>query len=91
MLIATRTTPQPGMDAQELELLRKAAMRFPWTAIQGRYALAMALNGNVPEAQRQLKVIRAMHGQKMLEAFQARWREMAQQQYPQLLGVADII
>ncbi|OGQ55556.1 MAG: hypothetical protein A3J24_02270 [Deltaproteobacteria bacterium RIFCSPLOWO2_02_FULL_53_8] len=89
MLVATRTTPRPGMKPEDIELLRKAAMRFPWTAIQGRYALALALNGNVTEAQRQLKVIRALYGDKMLQAFREQWREKAQSQYPQLAGVAE--
>lgn len=89
MLVATRTTPHPGMPKSEIELLRKAAMRFPWTAIQGRYALTLALNGNVPEARRQLQVIRALYGEEMLRTFQAQWREKSLRQYPQLRGVAD--
>lgn len=89
MLVATRTTPRPGMPKSEIELLRKAAMRFPWTAIQGRYALTLALNGNVPEARRQLLVIRALYGEEMLRTFQAQWREKSLRQYPQLGGVAD--
>lgn len=88
MLIATRTVPQPNMSKAEIDLLRKAAMRFPWTAIQGRYALSLALNGNIPEAQRQLKVIRTLYGDKMVQSFRVQWQEKAIQ-YPQLQGATE--
>nr|WP_315480270.1 Wzy polymerase domain-containing protein [uncultured Rhodoferax sp.] len=87
---ATRIVPTPGMTEESLDLLRKAALRFPWTAIQNRYALALALNDNVPEARRQLKVMRAMHGLKTYEAIQERWAELTEKQYPQLSGVLSV-
>ena len=87
---ATRIVPAPGMTDESLDLLRKATLRFPWTAIQNRYALALALNDNVPEARRQLKVMRAMHGLKTYEAIQERWAEITNKQYPQLNGVMPV-
>lgn len=59
----SRAAPSPGMKSEEIELLKKVAQRFPWTATQNRYALALALNGNTEEAKRQLAVMRAMHGE----------------------------
>jgi len=53
---------RPGMNAEELSLLRAVALRHPWTATQYRYALALALNGQPQESQRQLEVIRAQRG-----------------------------
>lgn len=85
---ATRVVPKPGMPEETLELLKGAAHRFPWPAIQNRYALALALNGNVPEAQRQLKVMRAMHGVKTYSSIRARWDIWAEERYPQLQGLA---
>jgi hypothetical protein len=79
-----RITPAPGMNADQIELTRKAALRFPWTATQNRYALTLALNGNPQEAVRQLKVIRAMHGEKHYEQLKANWHELAKTRYPQL-------
>ncbi len=84
MLNATRTAPSPGMSANQLESLRKAAGRFPWTAIQNRYALALALNGNETESLRQLKVMRAMHGEKHYESIKAHWLLTAEEKYPAL-------
>lgn len=84
LLEDARIRPVPGMNADQLELTRKAALRFPWTATQNRYALALALNGNPQEAIRQLMVIRAMHGEKHYERLKASWRELAETKYPQL-------
>ncbi len=84
MLKATRIQPAPRMPESELELLRQAAMRFPWTAIQNRYALSLALNGNLEETRRQLQVMRAMHGEKHYASIKAAWEQQAQEKYPQL-------
>lgn len=84
MLKATRIRPAPRMPEPEIELLRQAAMRFPWTAIQNRYALSLALNGNLEEARRQLQVMRAMHGEKHYAGIKAAWEQQAQEKYPQL-------
>jgi O-antigen ligase len=84
MVTATRIVPSSGMNISEIELLRSAAMRFPWTAIQNRYALALALNGNREEAVRQLKVMRAMHGEKTYAGIRANWEALAESKYPEL-------
>ncbi|GAB3500753.1 O-antigen ligase family protein [Curvibacter fontanus] len=84
MLKATRTRPAPGMSTSDIDLLRRAAGRFPWTAIQNRYALSLALNGHPEEAVRQMQVIRAMHGDKHYEAVKVTWELMAKEKYPQL-------
>ncbi|MFZ3128022.1 MAG: Wzy polymerase domain-containing protein, partial [Rhodoferax sp.] len=84
MLTATRMVPSDEMNTSEIELLRNAAMRFPWTAIQNRYALSLALNGNPEEAIRQLKVMRAMHGEKTYVGIRASWEALAESKYPQL-------
>jgi O-antigen ligase len=88
MLKATRAKPQPGMAESEIERLRQAAMRFPWTAIQNRYALSLALNGNPEEAIRQLLVMRAMHGEKHYEGIKASWGLLAKEKYPELKQLA---
>lgn len=84
LLVAMRSIPSPNMEPVEIELLRKAAMRFPWTAIQNRYALSLALNGNPDEAVRQLQVMRAMLGEKMYTGIRENWEELAKSKYPQL-------
>jgi O-antigen ligase len=84
MLRGIRLLPAPDMDAETIELSRKVAMRFPWIATQNRYALILALNGNPEESIRQLKVIRAMHGEKVYVGIQMAWQELANTKYPQL-------
>lgn len=84
MLTASRLVPAPAMSAEQLELARQAAMRFPWTALQNRYALALALNGQADEAVRQLKVMRAMHGEKTYAGMKANWTTLAEEKFPQL-------
>jgi O-antigen ligase len=84
LLEAGRIVPAPNLSPERMELLRKVALRFPWTATQNRYALSLALNGNPQEALRLLKVMRAMHGAKTFEAIRDNWKELAATQYPQL-------
>lgn len=79
-----RIVPTPDMDAERIELVRRIALRFPGSAIQNRYALALALNGNPEEAIRQLKVIRAMHGQKAYLDIKDHWETLAREKHPQL-------
>ena len=88
LLEVTRTVPHPNMSQDNLLLLRSAASRFPWVPVQNCYALSAALNGNVPEAQRQLKVMRAMHGEERYEAIRVQWDTWAQEKYSQLQGLA---
>jgi hypothetical protein len=86
MIRATRMVPSPGMGEEEITILRMASRQYPWTAIQNRYALALALNGDIVEAGRQLKVMRAMHGDKLYAAIRLQWDDLASTKYPQLNG-----
>jgi hypothetical protein len=88
LLDAGRIVPAPGMQPERIELSRKVAMRYPWTATQNRYALSLALNGNPEEALRQLKVMRIMHGEKAYEGIKANWVELSNTKYPQLKDLA---
>ena len=84
MLAGIRLVPTTVMPAESIESARKVAMRFPWPSTQNRYALSLALNGNAEEATRQLKVMRAMHGDKTYQGIKTSWQELAASQYPQL-------
>ena len=85
MLDGSRVVPEAGMPPQTIAMLRSAALRFPWTALQNRYALSLALNGQPEEAARQLKVMRVMHGERAYVAIKAAWIELANTKHPQLL------
>ncbi len=84
LLDAARIAPRPNMSGDELERLRKVALRYPWMATQNRYALSLALNGSPLEAVRQLRVLRAMYGEQAYLTFKASWNSLAQDKYPQL-------
>jgi O-antigen ligase len=84
LLHGGRIVPKPGMNTDEMALSRKVALRFPWPATQNRYALALALNGNPDEAVRQLKVLRALHGEKTYGKVKDTWGNLANEKYPQL-------
>jgi hypothetical protein len=80
LLQATRMKPTPGMPAQDLALLRDVAMLYPWGATNFRYATALALNGQMDEAARQLQVLRALQGQKSFDRLMQVLDEMAIEQ-----------
>ena len=84
LLAGARIDPKPGMSPGEVELAKKVALRYPWPATQNRYALSLALNGNSEEALRQLRVMRALHGEKYFATIRANWNALAQEKYPQL-------
>jgi hypothetical protein len=84
LLIGARLVPTPGMSKENIDLARKVALRYPWSATQNRYALTLALNGSSDEAMRQIKVIRAMHGERSYENIKLNWENLAMTKYPQL-------
>jgi O-antigen ligase len=84
LLNGGRIVPKPGMTADELDVARTVALRFPWPATQNRYALSLALNGNSAEAVRQLRVMRALHGEQNYAQIKASWAGLASEKYPQL-------
>ena len=84
LLSDVRLVPTPAMPADRIELARKVAMRYPWTATQNRYALSLALNGYTQEAVRQLKVMKAMHGPDAYRRIKDYWGTLADTKHPQL-------
>ncbi len=84
LLSGGRIVPKPSMPSEEMELAKNVALRYPWTALQNRYALTLALNGQTEEALRQIKVMRAMHGEKDYAQIKANWETLAKEKYPQL-------
>lgn len=77
LLQATRIRPRSGMPPEELEVLRNVALLHPWGATSFRYATALALNGRMDEALRQLQVLRATHGPRAYAAVLTVLDEMA--------------
>ena len=84
LLDGSRIALDTAMSPDQLEQLRRLAMRYPWVATQYRYALALALNGNPQEAVRQFQVIRWQRDEKMYASIKREVAELAQTRYPQL-------
>jgi O-antigen ligase len=77
LLQATRIKPAPGMAAADLALLEAVANYYPWASPLSRHLIALALNGRMEEARRQLQVLRVMHGAKMYRGVLATIEEQA--------------
>jgi hypothetical protein len=84
MLEAARIVPKPGMTPESIALVRDVAARFPWPALQNRYALALALNGEEAAAERELRVVLAMHGEGLFRDIRLNWKKLESDNYPQL-------
>ena len=84
LLEGARIIPRPGMSLGELDLAKNVALRYPWVATQNRYALSLALNGSLDEALRQLRVMRALHGEKEFTKIRENWRALGREKYPEL-------
>lgn len=59
---SSRIKITPELPVEQLQRLKNIALRYPWTATQYRYALALALRGDMAEAERQMLVMRAYYG-----------------------------
>lgn len=79
-----RLVISPGMQQEDIDLLGKTAKRFPWSALQYRYALALGLNNNPSEASRQLQIIKAMNDERSYARIWDNWHNLASEKYPQL-------
>lgn len=84
LLDDARITPTPKMSSEEMRVVKDAALHYPWSATQYRYALALALNGNPVEAARQIQVIRRLWGEQLYEGVKKQIDELATSQYPEL-------
>ncbi|TAL72101.1 MAG: hypothetical protein EPN79_03565 [Burkholderiaceae bacterium] len=78
----------PGMSPAQLEALRRAALRWGYPATLGRYALALALNGQPQAAARELQVLRKIWGNKAYAWSRAQFEALAAGKYPQLRAVS---
>lgn len=78
LMSATRLNPHLNMNPVELIELRKTAQKYPWSAIQNRYALSLALNGRVSEAELELSRICSMHGYAFIEKLKVQWLAWAE-------------
>lgn len=84
LLDDARITPTPNMSPEAMQVVKSAALRYPWSATQYRYAVALVLNGNPMEAARQIQVMRRLWGEKLYEGVKKQINELAASKYPEL-------
>jgi len=84
LLDDARITPTPNMSPAAMQLVKNAALHYPWSATQYRYAMALALNGNPVEAARQIQVMRRLWGEQFYDGVKKHINELAASKYPEL-------
>lgn len=87
MLKAARLSIEPDMPADQIELMRQVALRFPYGLLSYKYAVAMALNGDAVGASKHMAVLGAVFGAKYYEESKAAFRQLEKGKYPQLNAV----
>jgi hypothetical protein len=63
MLEAARTLPVAGMTPLQIETLSEASHRFPYGLLMYKYAVSLALNGNVAMGMQQMNELKAIFGE----------------------------
>lgn len=87
MLKAARINPQRGMSNEEIDLLRMAALRFPYGSLGLRYVMALGLNGDPRGATQFMRVLYGMYGPSYYRAAVAVLRESQANEFPELAAV----
>lgn len=83
LLDDARITPTPNMSSEAMQVVKNAALHYPSSATQYRYAVALALNGNPVEAARQIQIMRRLWGERQYEGVKRQIDELATK-YPEL-------
>jgi O-antigen ligase len=81
-----RIEAQPNMQPEQVEWMRKVALRFGYPPVLYRYALAAGLNGQPEIAQLTLERICRIHSSQQCAEAQQGWTVL-QSRYPQLIGI----
>lgn len=83
MLAAGRMEVRRGMSVEEIDLLRKVALRFPYGALGYKFAQALALNGDPEGATRQMKIMHGMYGPRYYAGLVQELRDLQKSKYPE--------
>ena len=78
-----KTPARAGMSNEELEWMGAVTHRYAYPPSLFRYSLALALNNLPAEAQRELKVLRQLHGEEMYQEALGNFR-LLEKRYPVL-------
>jgi len=81
-----RIEAKPNMPPEQVDWMRKVALRFGYPPVLFRYALAAGLNGQPDIARQTLERICRIHPPQRCEEAQQGWTAL-QAQYPQLAAI----
>lgn len=84
LLDNARIVPKPNMSPEDMLVVKNAALHYPWSATQYRYAVALALNGNPVEATRQFQVMHRMWDHKVYRDVKQKVDALSATEYPEL-------
>lgn len=84
ILTLGRVKPRPGMSSEELESMKMLNRNYNWATLQMRYAVALALNGQLEQALLEMKSLRAHYGESSYEQARQLILEQQYKEYPQL-------
>jgi hypothetical protein len=66
--------PKPGMPPEQVELLRRVALRYGFVPMLRRYAMALALNGQPEPAAHQIELVRRIWGESAYDEARAQFK-----------------
>jgi Virulence factor membrane-bound polymerase, C-terminal/O-Antigen ligase/Protein glycosylation ligase len=89
ILTAGRIKPKPAMESGDIELLRKVSKRYLFGTMNNRYALSLALNGQIDKARYELTVIKALYGPHYYKALMYELEELQRTKYPVLAPLLE--
>lgn len=83
-----RLEAHPSMTAEELDWMRKVALRFGYPPVLFRYALAAGLNGQPENAEKTILLICKIHSSSRCDEAIEGWK-MLGERYPQLPNIKN--
>jgi hypothetical protein len=86
MLQLGRVVPREHMPREEIERLHEGTVRFGWATLHLAYAMALAMNGEPQQAERELRLLHATYGDEAYATARWLWAGM-QQQHPEMAAV----
>ena len=84
-----RMQPTRGMSVSEIKQLGRASLGRHWAALNMKYVIALAINGQPDEATKQLRNIRTFYGVELYRSAVDEIRTLRDKKYPEL-SLVDI-
>lgn len=87
MLKMGRAKPRRGMSSEELALMGRTNQEISWATLHLNYVVALGINGNPEEAERQLQILRDLYGPATYKQAKAELNSIRLYLYPELSSI----